>query len=296
VRVDETFQPAGEDRNGTRLSSGHRMAFLQGLLVSPLSMRVRIARRLDRKLSFLSYENKLRVGSIDRPDYGWPLLQGARLAEKLSYPAISAIEFGVAGGNGLVALERHAERIEKITGVRIDVYGLDSGAGLPSPIDHRDMPYLWQQGYYKMDVEALQRRLKRARLVLGDVRETVPALDCRSAPIAFVSFDLDYYSSTVSAFSIFDHERRMMTPRVACYFDDVAGSLLHAYHEYAGELLAIREFNARHENIKIDRARGAQAADQMTWSMEKLYVAHLFDHPDYSRPIGVTHQHPLKTR
>jgi hypothetical protein len=39
------------------------------------------------------------------------------------------------------------------------------------------MPYLWEQGCYKMDIEALQRRLKRARLVLGDVRETVPARD-----------------------------------------------------------------------------------------------------------------------
>ena len=272
------------------------MAFLQDLLVRPLSMRVRLMRRLDRKLDFLSYENKLRVGSIDRPDYGWPLLQGARLAQRLNYPAISAVEFGVAGGNGLVALESHAERIEKITGVRIDVYGFDAGTGLPSPIDYRDMPYLWAQGYYKMDVEALQRRLKRARLVLGDVRATVPAFDCRGAPIAFIAFDLDYYSSTVSAFSIFDHERRMMTPRVACYFDDIAGSLLGGFHEFGGELLAIREFNARHENIKIDRAHGAQASDQMTWSMEKLYVAHLFDHPDYSRPIGVAQQHPLKAR
>jgi hypothetical protein len=45
-------------------------------------MRIRLTRRLDRKLNFLSYEDKLRVGSIDRPDYGWPLLQAAWLARK----------------------------------------------------------------------------------------------------------------------------------------------------------------------------------------------------------------------
>ncbi|MHC4129678.1 MAG: hypothetical protein ACYSUA_16250, partial [Planctomycetota bacterium] len=40
---------------------------------------------------------------------------------------ISALEFGVAGGNGLLALERAAMRLAEIFGVEIDVYGFDSG-------------------------------------------------------------------------------------------------------------------------------------------------------------------------
>ena len=36
-------------------------------------------------------------------------------------------EFGVAGGAGLVNLERIAELVEQKTGVGIDIYGFDTG-------------------------------------------------------------------------------------------------------------------------------------------------------------------------
>ena len=69
--------------------------------------------------------------SIVRPGYLWGSLHGAYLAKTLGFDSASLIEFGVAGGNGLVALELIAERIEHHLGVKISVFGFDTGKGLP---------------------------------------------------------------------------------------------------------------------------------------------------------------------
>jgi hypothetical protein len=54
---------------------------------------------------------------------------------------------------------------------------------------------------YKMDPEKPIKLLKKAHLVLGLVEETIVAfINSRPAPIAFIAFDLDYYTSTISAF------------------------------------------------------------------------------------------------
>ena len=70
-----------------------------------------------------------------RPTYTWGVIQGCHLASTLGVKRISVIEMGVAGGNGLVSLERVSEKSEDIFGVGIDVYGFDSGCGLPKPQD-----------------------------------------------------------------------------------------------------------------------------------------------------------------
>ena len=72
---------------------------------------------------------------------------------KEGIPAISAIEFGVAGGSGLLALEREAAAVEAELGVAIKVYGFDNGpAGLPEFIgDHRDHPDKWRPGDFPLD-------------------------------------------------------------------------------------------------------------------------------------------------
>src|SRR4030095_1463947 len=101
-----------------------------------------------------------------RAHYVWGVMQGARLASVLNVDRVSVIEFGVAGGNGLVALERIAERVEELYGVGIDVHGFDTGTGLPRPADHRDLPNLFAEGDYPMDVDKLKSRLTRAQLNL----------------------------------------------------------------------------------------------------------------------------------
>jgi hypothetical protein len=181
-------------------------------------------------------------------------VQGANLAKVLGIHRISVIELGVAGGNGLIALEYIAEKVEKMCGVEIDVYGFDTGMGLPKPHDHRDLPNLYVEGSYAMDHEKLQKRLKRAHLILGLVEDTIPKFVASDFPaIAFISFDLDLYTSTMHAFKLFEADQKFLLPRIHCYFDDILG---YTFGDCNGELLAISEFNASHTTRKISKLNG----------------------------------------
>lgn len=230
-----------------------------------------------------------------RPAYLWGALHGAHLARSLGIPAISLIEFGVAGGNGLIALEMIAERIERTLGIRTSVYGFDTGEGLPPPKDVRDCPNLFTQGGYPMAVGDLRKRLNSARsqLILGMVEDTLPvfAAGGRPHPIAFISFDLDYYSSTKEALRILEFDAKMLLPRVHCYFDDITG---FTYSDYNGERLAIAEFNEEHPLRKISPIYGLRHYVPTRFAnslwVEKYFMAHLFDHALYSRPDGLVRQ------
>ena len=136
-------------------------------------LRYHLLRCLDQRLNFLQYPAKLYYNTIERPWYGHCLLHAAQLARKLGHKRISAIEFGVAGGNGLLALERHAAHVTRETGVDVAIFGFDTGKGMPQPLDHRDMPYMWQAGYFAMDAELLQARLRSSKLLLGPVETTL---------------------------------------------------------------------------------------------------------------------------
>src|SRR5260370_41219669 len=111
---------------------------------------------------------------------------------------------GVAGGLGLLALERHARTIQDQVGIELAVFGFDLGSGVPEPRDYRDMPYVWRSGYFAMDGKALRDRLRSAEIVVGDVSVTVPEFMARPGlhRIGFVAFDLDYYSSTAAALEL----------------------------------------------------------------------------------------------
>jgi hypothetical protein len=227
-------------------------------------------------------------GVRTRPHYLWSTLQGARIARALAVPSITAIEFGVAGGNGLLALEVAAEAAERLTGVGVHVVGFDSGGGMPPPVDHRDVPWVMQPGWFPMDEAALSARLTRASLVLGPVADTVPEwLAGDHAPIGFVSFDLDYYSSTMDAFAVFAGDPAACLPRVPCYFDDVFG---YGWSDFNGERAAIADFNAAHEHRKLGKIHGLRyqlaPEDHLLPWHEQLWLAHLFDHPRYNESEG----------
>ena len=73
------------------------------------------------------------------------------------------------------------------------------------------------------------------------------------APLGFAAFDLDYYSSTKRALQLMsdpDPSKYLFLPFL--YFDDI---VLPSYSDWAGELLAINEFNAEHELRKIQQYR-----------------------------------------
>ena len=227
------------------------------------------------------FSNNLRLRELwdiaDRPNYLHGVLSAADLAIREKRKEISVIEFGVAGGNGLLALESYADFVERETGVGIKVYGFDGGAGLPeSTQDYRDHPDQWYEGLYPMDQERLRARLaSRTELIIGNVRETVPQFQHRSGlgALGFISFDLDYYSSTRDAMLILRGSSEAMLRRVSLYFDDVD---LAFCHRFAGELLAIDEFNNTCENVKIDRDRSIYSKrvfPEAKW-LRKMYFAH----------------------
>ena len=140
-----------------------------------------------------------------------------------------------------------------------------------------------------MDIDKLRARLTTAELMLGDVAETATKwLEGRDkAPIGFVAFDLDYYSSTVKAMALFDGPASTHLPRVYCYFDDVVGPEFACMNDFVGELLAIDEFNAANEHRKICQIRNLRCARKRdeNWYAQ-MYAFHDFDHPLYTKNIA----------
>ncbi|MGY2051389.1 hypothetical protein [Methylobacterium sp. JK268] len=256
------------------------------MLHDPIRLFRALRRRLLRLTPFLDLQ--VRYDAIDRPQFAYGLYLAARQARALGHEAISAIEFGVAGGNGLVALETAAAIIGAGTGVRIDVYGFDTGTGMPPALDYRDAPFLWRSGQFRMDVEALRARLRRAQLLIGDVAATIEQFVGNDpAPIGFVSFDMDYYSSTIKALALCDRGHERFLPRAIFYFDDIVGDDSELHCEFIGELLAIREFNAAHPDMKIAPIHGLSAKRPIPdhWHA-KTFVHHRFAHPRYCDFVG----------
>jgi hypothetical protein len=263
----------------TRLSSLKDSAI--SWMLDPHPLRTATLKSV-RRFELGSYEFRVGVGAVDRPHYGLAVLQAALLAKRLGIPRISVLEFGVAGGNGLLCLERHAAASAAATGVQVDIYGFDTGHGLPAPTDFRDLPYHWREGFFNMDEEKLRRRLTSASLVLGDVRETVPTFAERynPAPIGAVMQDLDLYSATKAALEVFEVGPEFRLPRIFAYFDDVIGGEIALYNDYTGERLAIKEFNRCHDSQKIAPAYFLLNKTYQRWH-PKMFVVHDFTHPRY---------------
>jgi hypothetical protein len=249
------------------------------ILTYPAPLRLVLARRLIKHFSLFSYEDRISFGAIDRPHYGYCIFQAARLASLLGYPKISAIEFGCGGGNGLLNAEMHINEVMKIFAVDIELYGFDCGSGLPSPRDYRDMPHYFRAGLYEMDRESLERKLKRAKLVIGDVKNGCPKFltEHNPAPIGCMFHDLDFYSSTSDALAYLDAGASHFLPRVFMYFDDIIGNNVWLCNDFTGERLAIAEFNRKHKTKKISKN---YSAPKSYWS-DQIYVYHDFDHPKY---------------
>ena len=241
-----------------------------------------------RRVPIGTFEFRIALDGVKRPNYGYALLYAAKQARNLGIQKISAIEFGVAAGNGLIELEKMAEKVTKLTKVSIDIFGFDMGTGLPAPSDYRDLPYIFKRGFYKMDRENLQAKLKKTtRLVLGDVANTISDfIKTGIAPLGFAAFDLDFYNSTMHAMKILSSGHDKLLPRVYCYFDDTMGGREELYNEYTGELLAIREFNQQHEDRKIVLIHGLihNRIIKSSWC-DAMYALHVFDHPLYNNYV-----------
>lgn len=230
---------------------------------------------------FGSFRTKVNFDLIPRFQHAYALLKGADHAKAIGTRSITVVEFGVAAGAGLMNICHLAERVTALTGIDFKIVGFDTGRGMPAPESYKDHPDLYSQGDFPMNFDALSRRLPaNARLVIGDIRTTLKTFLQQStpqSPIAFVSIDVDYYSSTRDALGIFDGESSLYLPRVQIYLDDLEDM---AHNSWCGELLAVHEFNEQHEMRKIERhrfLRGYRIFKNARW-IDHMFQLHVLDH------------------
>lgn len=246
-----------------------------------------LIKKIISKFFFLKAKILVSLNATDRPNYSYCIYHAAILAKKLGHKNFSVIEFGVAGGNGIFFLERFCQKIKSELNIDIQIYGFDLKNGLMNSKDYKDLPYWFKEGFYTMDEKKLKNLLKNSQLILGDVKETIKKFftEYNPAPIGVILNDLDYYSSTINSFDIFNAENSRYLPRVFCYFDDIIGTENEMYNRYSGELLAIEEFNKKFENKKITLNQNLVATSNESWRYQ-IYYFHNFTHPEYNIFIG----------
>jgi len=252
---------------------------------STLPLHFRLIRKIRMKKNHKrSFKEKMDYDEIERPNYAYCMYNAAILAKQLGYSKISVIEFGVAGGKGLLVIEKHAQEIFDELGIEFEIYGFDLEKGMPPSDDYKDILYTYSEGMFKMDKKKLELKLKKAKLVIDDVKDSSKTFfeKYNPAPIGCVFMDLDYYTSTKNSFSIFSSSNQNYLPRIHCYFDDIMLT-----NEFVGELCAIKEFNENNQFKKIAKIYGlhSKRVYPRPWN-EQIFCFHDFKHPKYNQFIG----------
>ena len=265
----------------------------KNLLLSPLPLRVELIRYFSRKFNLFGFLTQLDIESLEKPYLAYCMLNAAIQAKGLGIMKISAIEFGICSGDSLTYIEKYSKEIEKLTGVSFNTYGFDMMSGLPkTSINYKNQLYFWPQGAFKTDLEKLRKNIKTSTLVIGDIKDTVKTFfdDYEPPVIGFISFDLDYYTSTLSAFEIFNFSQSNYLPRVECYMDDVSSFNELSASKGTGVLRAIEEFNEKENNKKIYKKELVSQFRRFkeSWN-EKIYVFHDFNHDLYNKYLGSKH-------
>jgi hypothetical protein len=246
---------------------------------------------------FGSFRAKVAFDVVVRRPNAYSLLHQADKASALGKRRAVAVEFGVAAGAGLLNMAAIAKKVREVTGVEFEIYGFDTGSGMPPPRDYRDHPELYAAGRYPMDIERLHAALpSNTHLVIGELTDNVPSFLASltpDVPLAFVSIDVDYYWSTKGALEILAGPPDVYLPTTLIYFDDIS---LESHNRWAGELLAIREFNLEHETRKIEQfhfLRTWRVFKQARW-LDQLHTLHVLDHPTRQAGHGrlATAAHP----
>jgi hypothetical protein len=220
---------------------------------------------------FGSYKAKIAFDLVVRQQYAFSLLKTAELARAQGLKS------------GLMNICNISRKITKITGIEFQIFGFDSGCGMPPPRDHRDHPEVFSEGSFPLiDRTALVRALPHnARLILGDIQKTLPHFMAgltASSPLGFVVIDVDYYSSAKDCLNIFLGEADNYLPCTLVYLDDIG---FESANPWTGELLAIREFNEENEMRKIHLFAGLRHKrlfKHTSW-FDQVYLLHVLDHP-----------------
>ena len=221
--------------------------------------------------------------------YTWAVLHAADVARNLGIPRIAALEFGRAGGNGLVALERAAEFAEAQLRIVVEVHGFDSGAGLPAPIDHRDAPYLMQKGQFPMDEAQLRARLRRTKLHLVSCArpsETLPILRAHrlgsSLSISTITLQLSTRSNCLT--------RRPNTSCPECCATSMTHSAIRGATATASASPFVSQTNGGSRGLSTGSrvCAGSCRRRNTAPAGSRRCLAHVLDHPRYADEEGTT--------
>lgn len=245
-------------------------------------------------IRILCYEKPLRVALIRylslkfkffRPHYESPLYEIAKEAKKLGHNEIAALELGVAGGNGLICLEKYAKKISKIVGITIKTYGFDFGDGLPPSKNTYDLPFYWKDGIFKSNEKLLSEKCN-SKIYYGDIKDTAKIFFNEvSSQIAFVSVDLDFYSSTKNFLDLISINRNKFLPRSYFYFDDLFSP--ENYNcDFNGEMKAIHEFNNSNEFVKLGSSIDHIHNFKFPLCRSSIFTLHVFDNKNYFDYVG----------
>jgi hypothetical protein len=229
-----------------------------------------------------SLRSRIYFDLLPRQANAFALLTVADQARESGLSKVTIVEFGVANGAGLLNLARLASLVTEETGVAFSIIGFDSGTGMPPPVDYRDHPEFYRVGDFPMQrPEDLRRKLPtNVELIIGDITDTLPAFIDKlspASPVAYVVVDVDYYSSTTSCLDIFIGAPEVYLPTTIVYLDDIQFA---GHNRWQGELLAVEEFNERHEMRKItpyNFLRASRLFKRPVW-IDLVYTLHVLDH------------------
>jgi len=231
---------------------------------------------------FGNYEKQIEWDLVLKQQHSYGILKAAKLAKKLKMHSITVIEFGVANGTGIINIQQICSKITKLLDIKFDIYGFDNLVGLPEPEGYKDHPDLYQKEDYPLqNIENLKKRLNdNTKLIIGDVKDTVPDFskkDFTNSPIGFVSFDLDYYSSTKNALDLLSIDSKNLLPIIDIYFDDISD---YKHNSKCGQYLAINEFNKNFNLRLIEQhrfLRKKRIFQRAKW-IDHMYQLHVLDH------------------
>jgi len=243
----------------------------------------------------LHYDKPLRVAFLAylslkfktfKPHYESILYEGCLEAKKLGINTVTVLELGVAGGNGIVSLEKYKKKIEKVLDIKIEIYGFDTGSGLPDTGSlNEDLPFFWRTDLYKMDKEALEKRI-RSKIFYGDVKDTVDDfIKVNKNKICCIFFDLDLYTSTINFLNQIPKITDHLLPRVLCYFDDVYVPENYISH-FNGVFKAIDEFNKKSSEFKLGCSVDHHKSFKFPLAKTSIYTLHSFKNKLYKKFIS----------
>ena len=240
------------------------------------------------------YEKPYRVALVKyfslvfktfRPHYESIVFEACVEAKKLGFKDISVVELGVAGGNGILALEKYKDRIEKVLGINIHIYGFDLGCGLPEIKVPEDLPFKFKEGQFSTDIEVHKEKF-RSKIFYGDIKDTVGEfIKTNPATIGCVFVDLDLYTSTVKFLSQIPKLEKVLLPRTLFYFDDIFDREYHV-GQFNGELKAINEFNDSHDKFKLSSSIDHIIDYKFPLAKGSIFTLHSFHNKLYNKYIG----------